>query len=90
MNNFLAANVCPVEDAIVSHTKQPKAKRKSDYEDPLERREFYELMQLYRHCPLTPVLDVVEAYEAVKTFIREHSGGIAAGSSRKKLRTIAK
>lgn len=32
-------------------------------------REFYELMQAYRHAPHSPQRDVVAAYEAVKTYL---------------------
>lgn len=35
-------------------------------------REFYELMQAYRHAPHTPQKDVVAAYEAVKAHIKTH------------------
>jgi hypothetical protein len=34
-------------------------------------REFYELMQAYRHAPHSPQRDVVEAYEAVKAHIKK-------------------
>lgn len=37
--------------------------------DALESEEFYGLMQAYRHAPLTPQKDVVEAFEAVKAYI---------------------
>lgn len=39
-------------------------------ENALESSQFYELMQEYRHVPLTPQKAVVEAFEAVKQFIR--------------------
>ena len=34
-------------------------------------REFYDLMQTYRHTPLLPPGGVVDAFEAVKSFIVE-------------------
>lgn len=36
-----------------------------------EEREFYELMQAYRHAPPADQKAVIEAYEAVKTFIKQ-------------------
>jgi hypothetical protein len=39
--------------------------------DFLDEREFYELMQVYRHAPLSPQKRVIEAFEAVKRYIRE-------------------
>ena len=41
-------------------------------EDALESREFYELMQSYRHMPIAAFNDVAAAYEDVKRFIREN------------------
>jgi hypothetical protein len=38
--------------------------------DALDDREFYELMQAYRHHPLTPFDGVIAAYEAVKAYVR--------------------
>ena len=38
--------------------------------DMLETKEFYELMQAYRHAPHTNQEAVTEAFEAVKSFIR--------------------
>lgn len=38
--------------------------------DVFEGREFYELMQTYRHAPIHEVANVVAAFEAVKNFIR--------------------
>jgi hypothetical protein len=35
-------------------------------------REFYELMQAYRHAAHSPQTEVVAAYEAVKAHIKEH------------------
>jgi hypothetical protein len=37
----------------------------------LDSREFYDLMQAYRHAPLAPQSAVVLACEAVKTRVRE-------------------
>ena len=35
-----------------------------------EGREFYELMQAYRHAPLTDPAATCQAYEAVKAWVR--------------------
>ena len=35
----------------------------------LHQREFYELMQTYRHAPFTPQVEVIQAFEDVITFI---------------------
>lgn len=40
--------------------------------DILEDQEFYELMQAYRHIPISEQKETVEAFEAVKNFIRKH------------------
>ena len=37
----------------------------------LEEQEFYELMQAYRHAPVTDQSAVVAAFEAVKQIIRD-------------------
>lgn len=37
----------------------------------LEEREFYELMQAYRHAPVVDQAAVVAAFEAVKQIIRD-------------------
>ena len=37
----------------------------------LDSREFYELMQTYRHSPVSDFVGTNEAYEAVKSFVRE-------------------
>lgn len=39
--------------------------------DNLEDEEFYNLMQIYRHCPIGNLAGVRESYEDVKKFIRE-------------------
>ena len=39
----------------------------------LNDQPFYELMQAYRHAPLTPQDEVVTAFNAVKDFIRERA-----------------
>ena len=38
--------------------------------DALDEQEFYELMQAYRHCPMTDFAGVNTAFEAVKTYVR--------------------
>ena len=38
----------------------------------VEEQDFYELMQSYRHAPLSEQEKVMVAFEAVKKFIREH------------------
>ncbi len=38
--------------------------------DKLNTQEFYELMQAYRHAPATPQEHVIEAFDAVKAFVR--------------------
>lgn len=40
-----------------------------DNEDPLETRMFYELMQQYRHAPLSDPSKVNAAYAEVKAFL---------------------
>jgi hypothetical protein len=37
-------------------------------------RDFYELMQLYRHAPMDKPAAVVDAFEAVKDFIKARTG----------------
>lgn len=39
--------------------------------DPLDERDFYELMQAYRHAQEWTQPTVVETFEAVKAYIRE-------------------
>lgn len=39
--------------------------------DLLESREFYELMQDYRHAPVAPQSEVVAKFEAVKKFLQD-------------------
>ena len=39
--------------------------------DFLEGKEFYNLMQTYRHTPVVDQDTVLAAYEAIKRFIRE-------------------
>lgn len=41
--------------------------------DALEEQEFYELMQAYRHCPMTDFAGVAEAFEAVKAYVRDEA-----------------
>jgi len=48
--------------------------------DGLEGQEFYELMQAYRHAPLTPVADVVRNFEDVKAYILSLAAGVDANS----------
>jgi hypothetical protein len=46
--------------------------------DALEDEEFYELMQTYRHWPIAHDSNgVVEAFEAVKAYVRRTMGLIA-------------
>lgn len=45
----------------------------AETEDFLGEQEFYDLMQSYRHAPLTNQPLVVDAFEAVKAYIREHT-----------------
>ena len=40
--------------------------------DILESEAFYNLMQAYRHAPISGQEKTVEAYEAVKEFIRDN------------------
>lgn len=39
--------------------------------DIFDEQEFYELMQQYRTADIMPQTEVVTAFEAIKTFIRE-------------------
>ena len=38
--------------------------------------EFYNLMQTYRHTPITEQKATTQAYEAIKTFIRQHNARV--------------
>lgn len=38
-------------------------------QEALDGEKFYNLMQMYRHAPMTSQEDVCKAYEAVKAFI---------------------
>ena len=38
----------------------------------LDSKEFYNLMQTYRHSPFVPMCDVHKAFENVKAFIRKN------------------
>lgn len=40
--------------------------------DFLDSQDFYELMQRYRHSPAVPQESVVQAFEAVKEYVRKH------------------
>ena len=40
--------------------------------DWLDEREFYEQCQIYRHAPITDPRAVVNAFEALKGYIRKH------------------
>ena len=42
---------------------------KKDIKEYLDSKEFYELMQIYRHTPLGYPAMVVQAYEDVKSYI---------------------
>ncbi len=39
----------------------------------IQSREFYDLMQAYRHAPLTPQVVVQDAFEAVKAALLEYT-----------------
>ena len=43
---------------------------KKEMSDWPESEEFYNLMQAYRHAPMEDQKSVVEAYEAVKEYLR--------------------
>ena len=45
-------------------------KRKN--EDPLNTQEFYELMQTYRHSPMTNQEEVIKNFENIKIWIRKN------------------
>jgi len=51
-------------------------KIKNNYPDwewnKLEGRGFYELMQNYRHLPLTDYKEVIKSFEIVKQFIKNY------------------
>lgn len=40
--------------------------------DPLDAKDFYDLMQVYRFCDLADQEEVSKRYLAVKTYVREH------------------
>ena len=42
---------------------------KKDIQEYLDSEEFYNLMQMYRHTPVSQPADVIEAYENVKSYI---------------------
>ena len=42
------------------------------FDDLLEKEEFYNLMQLYRHCPIMEQKETIKRFEDVKNFIRKN------------------
>lgn len=42
-------------------------------QNTIESREFYELMQSYRHCPLFPMTGPSQAYQAVIEFANAYA-----------------
>ena len=64
------------EDHPTKFTKHLKPKEKKPVNDILESEEFYNLMQAYRHVHLIDQPRVLNAYEAIKSFLREHSDEI--------------
>lgn len=48
------------------------AEETKDKVDCLETKDFYEIMQAYRHADMGDQMRVVDAFEAVKNFIREN------------------
>lgn len=64
---------CPagVSDTDPYFTDESEAQEEKSLRDVLDDQEFYDLMQTYRHAPMSSQDAVVEAYEAVKCFIRE-------------------
>jgi len=48
----------------------PPLRRGPARRDVLDEEEFYDLMQAYRHAPLMPQDEVVEAFENIKAWIR--------------------
>lgn len=40
-------------------------------DDFIESKEFYDLMQLYRHAPISDQIGVVVAFESVKQYVRK-------------------
>ena len=42
---------------------------KDDVKEYLDSEEFFNLMQIYRHTPVSQPADVIEAYENVERFI---------------------
>jgi hypothetical protein len=45
-------------------------KDKKDRDEKIESQEFYDLMQKYRHAPISNQKEVLLAFEEVKKFIR--------------------
>ena len=42
---------------------------KKDIQEYLDSKEFFDLMQNYRHAPITQQVYVIRAYEEVKSYI---------------------
>jgi hypothetical protein len=64
---------------MTNESVEVKISRDPNYqEDILDQQAFYEAMQRYRHMPLHEQTKSVEAFEAIKRFIRENHGQILA------------
>jgi hypothetical protein len=61
--SYLGADVMKQNDRSIT-------KEWLDYFDWPESEEFYNLMQAYRHAPMEDQKAVVDAYEAVKEYLR--------------------
>ena len=42
---------------------------KKDIQEYLDSKEFFDLMQIYRHTPVSQQADVIRAFEDVKSYI---------------------
>lgn len=60
---------CPVADCI--ETVMKKWGHRTPQTGFLYEQEFYELMQVYRHAPLTPQINVQEAFDNIREFIKK-------------------
>ncbi len=58
------------EDSLSKATELGFIEEGKDY---LDEEDFYEIMQVYRHVPITDPIAVTRVFEEVKNFIRRHS-----------------
>lgn len=77
-DNLIHGGRCTYCRVCSAPRQEPPKSALAMMQDYVQSRDFYEVMQVYRHTPVVPLAPVVDAFEAVKSAILAALSTVAA------------